>query len=353
MSYQLPFVRALKTCSDRVVTFVSRCLPVCALLTVTFGCDVVDEPEERIRLAAVGKAKAPRQTAGAINVLDTQGEPVSLSRGNLSVTVHTRGSNAVWSAASEVTIDFEAPPLLDVVMVADNSGSEDGFLPDIQGGISSFAHRILAREHDDRVGMIRVSTVADIRHPMTTSQDSYEGAIDELFITNGWTALWDGVRMANDLLVASAADPRGVTGQCYGGRLPAIVAFTDGYDNNSSDEHDTRYEGDGIDTTFNDLRDLQVGGIATTVHTVGVADDIDEEALQLLASETGGKYTNIDTYGQLVGALHGAAAKLQSMVPVCFEPARCDDDEALITVEYKEKGEVLFRQIQIDLDPGC
>lgn len=257
-----------------------------------------------------------------------------LCTGGTDVTVETRYADGEWEAAADVALDCEEPPLVDAYLVADNSGSEEDYLEDIVDALQGFAHRMLARNHDDRLGLVRVSTEASVVQDLTSDEDTFDAATEELFITNGWTALWDGMRLANDRLDATTveADADDGTVTCYSGAYPTVIAFTDGQDNNSADEHETHYAGDGIDTTVDHLQALTAGGVATIVHTVGVGDDIDSDELESLADATGGSYRRIASYGGLDGALHAAAAQISTQVPMCFVPAACDHEEVRIEV---------------------
>lgn len=162
-----------------------------------------------------------------------------------------------------------------------------------------------------------------------------------MHVANGWTALWDGIRRANELLDAGAVVRVG-DASCYGGTFRSIVVLTDGRDNNSAGEH-VRDDDDGIATRFDELLGMNAGGASTGVSVVGIGDDIDEPLLRRLATETGGTYRSIAGYAGLVGALHGEAAKMQNKTPVCFRPADCGDDEVRVTVALRRDGE--FREV--------
>ncbi len=275
-------------------------------------------------------------TAG-LSMTDGHGKPIVFKQGHTEVFVETRTQGGDWKQARDVEIDFNSPPLVDVMIVADNSGSLEEHLGKMQTAIRHFSHVMLTRAHPDRVGLVRVSTEASILSPLVESDRDLAPAIDEMFINRGWTALWDGIRLAGEVLEGQRLE-RSQERNCFAGSYASVVVFTDGADNNSADEHETSYEGDGIDTTLGDLSQLQVGGLPTPVHTVAVGSEADEGSLIELSDATGGHHTSIQTYGQLVGALRQNAAKLEAVTPLCFQPASCDDDQARLTVSIEKKG---------------
>ncbi len=296
--------------------------------------------EERVHISNVGQAvDGDMHSVVAVS----EGES-TLPLGQCDFTVETRGPGGVWQEVPDVTVSQNGPRLIDTVVVADNSGSEDGFLEDIGPAVDSFAHRILARAHDDRVGLVRVSTGASVLSELTAEESDIQSAVDEMFVANGWTALWDGVRMADEVLERGAQSVVDAE-NCIDTASRSIVLFTDGADNNSADEENSRYS-DGIDSTMADAMSVSVNGISTPVHVVEVGDDIAVQDLLDVSSATGGLYRNIQTYGALVGVLHSAADRIENGVPMCFAPASCDHSEARVTIDFPD-GTALVREFAI------
>ena len=291
---------------------------------------------------------------GALSVTTPDGESVSLQEEDVDVFVETREGGGTWRPATDVALDFNGPNQLDVVVVADNSGSEADELEVMRESIRDFSRQLNMRAHRDRVGLVRVSTVARRLASLTEDLDVLDGALDSLFVTNGWTALWDGLRLANEML---AADVLGATkGKqpevCMGRTYRAIVGFTDGRDNNSADEHVTKYASDGVDTTADQLRQLEVLGAKTPLHLVGIGPKVEDDVLGDLAESTGGRYVQVDHFRSLHGELMSAAARLESQVPVCFVPADCADTEARLTVTVTLEGAANTTSFQLPLPQG-
>lgn len=315
--------------------FTTAAVTSLALLGAACATDADDEGEDAggvwVSLSNVGPGRDGH--AGAtVTIVDGDGAPLNAGPGNTRVTVHTRGGGA-WQPATGVDVAFGSPPRLDVMMVADNSGSARAELDSVQDALHQIGHVLLAPGRH-RVGLVRVSTASTVVQPLSASEADLAGAIDGLFVTNGWTALWDGVRHANDALEAGRVTVENGTA-CFAGGVPAIVAFTDGYDNNSADERAAPEVGDGVDTSLDDLLALDAGGVATVVHTVAISDDADHASLAVLADASGGRATRIGSHGQLIGALHAAAAQLDALIPLCFAPASCAHDEARIVVSVR------------------
>src|SRR5690606_14123779 len=111
----------------------------------------------------------------------------------------------------------------------------------------------------DRIGLVRVSTEARVLQSLTGDREDIQEAVDSLFVTNGWTALWDGFRMANNELHEGQLLELEDGSSCFSGAYAVIVAMTDGMENNSAGQKNTKYPSDGIDTYFEDLLDLRAG----------------------------------------------------------------------------------------------
>ncbi len=141
----------------------------------------------------------------------------------------------------------------------------------------------------DAAALVRVSTEASVLQELTSTGSELDAAVESLFVANGWTALWDGIRLGAETLEDAFAEDAPGGGNAF----PVVVAFTDGRDNNSADEQDTSYAGDGIDTSLEDLFELEAGGLRVPVYPIGTGD-ADEEELSELAEATGGAYFDLD-----------------------------------------------------------
>ena len=253
----------------------------------------------------------------AASMADGAGEPVKLgTKPRLTVETRAEGSSS-WQTVEDITVGGKRR--IDLALVADNSSSEAALLGAIQNASKTFAHDVLGGGPSNRVGLVRVSTSASVLSELTTSATDIDAAVDGMFITNGWTALWDGVRLGKQVL----ADGENEADACGGGASPAIVLFTDGRDNNSSHEHETSVADDGIDTSSSDLAAMTAEGVQTPIHVVGVGDTVDEATLSSLAAQTGGRYVSIDGYGELESAFDVVETDVTGALPIAFAPEEC------------------------------
>lgn len=309
---------------------------------------------EGFDVSIANQGPAGEGMGGFLSLRSSDGEALTPTDDDTVVEVETRAAGGAWVPSSSVTVEHVTPPLIDTVIVADNSGSEADYEQEITEAVDHFAHTILVRQPPDRMGLVRVSTMSEVLWPLTTSEDDLRAAATgQLYVNRGWTALWDGVRMANETLAADAILSSD-TGVCMDRAFRSIVVFTDGKDNNSSDEQTTSYEGDGVDTTLDDLLDLQVYGARTVVHVVGVGNDIDHVALDTLADATGGKTKAIPNFMGLQGALHGTAAQLEHHTPFCFVPASCSHTEAKVVVKREvRKNQWETREFEMPIPANC
>jgi Mg-chelatase subunit ChlD len=318
------------------------CLGLAALLAL--GCSEKPTGESTgeisLRVSQTG-GNTEAGVATSVSISNKQGDPIPLEQVHPHFIVEASTNGGPWVALPNVEANFQGPHRLDVIVVADNSGSEAGMLDTMREAMTDFAHLTLTRAAPDRMGLVRVSTEAQVYQDLTEDSDVFAGTLDRLFVTNGWTALWDGVRQANEVLAASELpleSAGNVNGFCADRTHRAIVAFTDGRENNSADEHETIYAGDGIDTTFEDLLKLQVDGIKTPVHWVEVGDQADSDALEVMADATGARHVAVEKMGQLHGALTSTAARLTSEVPICFELTSCGSVDLRMTVQFELDG---------------
>ncbi len=291
----------------------------------------------------------------ALSVTDSSGQPVELTSDNTTIEVETRAGNSAWATVTDVDVRFGGPSRIDTILVVDNSGSQEDDIDTLRDAVKSFAHLMLAGSQNDRVGIVRVSTEATLHHELTTDYGSLETAVDEMWVNRGWTALYDGLRLANETLEAGSVvtTQRGGSGHCVDGSYLATVAFTDGEENNSSDQNPTSYAGDGIDTTLPDLLSMTVRGVQTPIHTVGIGSQTDPVALQQIAHGTGGEYRHISKYRQLKGALESAGAGIQRSIPVCFDPPSCDHDQARIFVSVDTPDGLVEQTFDVELPGDC
>ncbi|MFT7521926.1 MAG: Mg-chelatase subunit ChlD [Kiritimatiellia bacterium] len=230
-------------------------------------------------------------------VTDGAGHAVPCTQGELTVKAKLKRPDGTWAPidASEMEVLCDDGQRGDLAVVVDNSGSEDGYLPLLQTGARNVVRKVV--ERGGSASLTRISTDSTVLVGLTDSRPDLFDGVTSMHIADGWTSLYDGVRIGNETL--SARDDLGPSSECGKDRVLGMVVFTDGQDNNSADEKagviDTdQYPGDGIDTTFADLRGLEVNGIETPIYTIGLGDGIAEVELTKLAERSGGRYLHVE-----------------------------------------------------------
>jgi hypothetical protein len=198
---------------------------------------------------------------------------------------------------------------------------------------------------------------------LTSDPTELDGAIEKLFVTNGWTALWDGVRMGNETLGAGQdAGPEldtydGSEAFCAAKGKQGILVFTDGEENNSAHQElwSPDYPGDGFDTSLEDLLQLSVAGAATPIYVVGLGDDIDDDALTTLAETSGGRFVALDDLEQVDDMLVTISEYFAAAHRVCTEvPSHlCGSLDVRVTHRWTHDGTSTERSSTHHLDVPC
>lgn len=213
----------------------------------------------------------------------------------------------------------------DFALVVDNSGSEDGFLPELTISARNVMDRVLA--DGGRASLVRVSTDARVLSELTDDRRGLGAALDGMFVNDGWTALYDGIRMANETLGRAAQAQAGTrypdaASFCTASAKLGVVAITDGRENNSSHQKyasNDRYPGDGLDTELSDLKKLEVAGITTPIYTIGLGDQVAHDTLADLSEHTGGRHMRIDDRNDIFNAFDVIGDYAQARHQVCTE----------------------------------
>jgi hypothetical protein len=298
-------------------------------------------------------------------VTDAQGHGVPCGEGEVSmdVEISRNGTEGPWVLVESTELASTCVPAAngDVSLVIDNSGSLEKDLDVLRAGAERVVDRIVG--DGGRVSLVRVSTDATVASPLTGDRAVLQQGIDDLFISNGWTALWDGVRMANETLGAGVS--QGVNLETYAGasafcaseRNQGIIVFTDGAENNSRHQNlwSDKYPGDGIDTTFGDIASLKVRGAMTPIYAVGVGDDIDRGALTSMGAASGGRFVELDDMQRvddvlgMVAEYFGAAHRTCTDVPSHL----CGSLDVRVTHRYRARGQEHSEVSHHHLDVPC
>jgi hypothetical protein len=332
-----------------------RLLPLSTIpLTLALGA-CGQSPREPV----VSTVQAVRAGAGAdggnvmlsADVLVTDG-PVGVPCGDGQVTVtmevSRNGEEGPWVLIEQesITTTCVDSGRGDLALVMDNSGSQVGNLEGLRADAKRVVDQVLGEQ--GRASFVRVSTEAGVKSELTDDPRALSAAIDGMFVANGWTALWDGVRMGNETLGAGrlAKDQLETysdkEGFCAASQKQGIVVFTDARDNNSAGAKLTseKYPGDGIDTSLEDILSLKVGGTQTPIYVVGLGDQVDPLALGALAEKSGGRFFGVDSPDQAGDVLGSISEYFGSAHRVCTEiPSHlCGGLDVRVTQHFNAHG---------------
>jgi hypothetical protein len=259
-------------------------------------------------------------------VTEMSGDAVPCGVGSVEFTVEVsrNGEAGPYQLIdkAEVFRTCSSPSQGQLAMVLDNSQSLDDELDTLKGAALRVSDTVIDR--GGQVSLTRVSTNAKILSGLSSDREALRTAIDEMFVTNGWTSLYDGVRMANETLGMAhlkAGDQRfeNADGFCNMGGSQSILVFTDGGENNSRHQmhYSESYPGDGINTSLGDLLQLNVAASTTPVYTVGLGEEADHQALNGLAHASGGRHVAMDDPGDIEDVLSMLAEYNESTHRVC------------------------------------
>ena len=253
--------------------------------------------------------------------------PCELGELQVTMSYSTQGDTGPWTEIStDLIVRCGGGTNGDLAIVVDNSGSTASVVDTLTTASSGLIDDVIAS--GGRASITRVSTEAQPLHPLSSDAQSLQAALNDGLITgsNGWTALWDGVRVGNESFGGAVAHRDGAVSWdsledfCGASDRLGILAFTDGQENNSNDQqaydHEA-YPGDGFNTTLDDLKHLHVAGQTTPIYTVSLGDAPDTEALRELSDATGGVHTAISDVSQISDVFETVADYFESSYQVC------------------------------------
>jgi len=290
------------------------------------------------------------------------GPAIDCTEGTLSVDVELRKANGKGFekvSTQQVQVRCEGSVGPDIALVVDNSGSESGTLAEVREASSRLIDHVQAAH--GRVSLVRVSTQPSVLEPLTADAEQARAALSELHVSNGWTALYDGVRVGNEtlgdaLLGEQQQAPADQAEFCGLDPQRAILLFTDGHENNSSDQHATeKYPGDGFDTTLDDLTRLRTRGTTTPIYTVGLGDDVDHDALTALAEQTGGKHHRTDSSDAVQDLFANIASYTGPRFKVCasLPTTRCGSNDVRLSYRWDGEGRTISGSRESSLNVAC
>jgi hypothetical protein len=223
-------------------------------------------------------------------------------------------------------------------MVLDNSGSQASVIDLTKVGAKNFASEIMA--DGGAISLTRVSTDSGVLSGLSTDTALIQQELDGMFVNGGWTALYDGIRLGNETLGASLDASAGqvtytdVDDFCNSSERYGVVAFTNGFENNSAQQKLVTTGNDGIDTTLDDLKQLSVDSVGTPLYIIGLGDDVNDAELQDLSDQTGGRYLQVASEQDIPAAYDFIADYQSTSSKVCLEVGRRGCGQTTVRVSY-------------------
>lgn len=288
---------------------------------------------------------------------DVQGRSLPCEDMGLSVTVEYAPGGVTGSfvplESTKVRVSCEKDEPLYLGIVVDNSGSQGEELSEIQAGAKNLARDVIRR--GGKVSLTRVSTQAKNLVALTDNLESINQALEATQVKKGWTALYDGIRMASEALgkeVIAESSQNG-NSSCRRGQRTAIAVFTDGADNNSADENNDK-ESDGFATNIEDLMGLSHLGVKVPVFGIGMGKDVNQQVLESLASASGGVHLAIENHHAVGEAFGRISDALRESVEVCADlPVTCGEVGVRVTYSYTLNGEQVTSQETYSTEVEC
>lgn len=339
-----------------------------SLGSLLFAC--APEQAEEVDLQSMAQMIRAAQVESGDSVLSFDvvltepgsGPAINCTEGVLSVDVEmakpgSKKFDTVSTQNIRVRCDGSIGP--DIALVIDNSGSESGTLNDVRDAASRLIEHVEGA--NGRISLVRVSTEPSVLQPLSNDMDAARAALGDLHVSNGWTALYDGIRVGNETLGGAVLSEDGLsagTEDDFCGIDPqrAILMFTDGQENNSSDEHATEnYPGDGINTRLEDLARLQARGVATPIYSVGLGDEVDHDSLRDLAERSGGKHHRTSSPGAVTELFQHIASYSGPRFKVCasLPTTRCGVHDVKLKYRWDGAGRTINGSRSSTLNIAC
>lgn len=318
--------------------------------TVGVGCTSESKIDDAISTSMqamrVGTGPDGRVYLG-LDFLATDGSnrAVPCGRGELEVKVEvsTNGSAGPFTTlpGNAVNVGCAVPGNGEAALVLDNSGSVAGQIDLVKDAAKTFVDGVV--QPGGKASLVRVATDASILAPLSRNAADLKYRIGQLDGAKAWTALYDGVRLANETFGGEIVDPNqrdrdaNLEAFCKKDKRRGIVVFTDGQENNSKSEHSDlkNYPGDSIDTTLDDLHNLRVQGVTTPIYTVGLGGNVDHVGLGALAKATGGRHLSIQNANEVTEAFSKVAEYFGATAETCAEVPGVGCGDLLVRVSWK------------------
>jgi len=229
-------------------------------------------------------------------------------------------------------------------LVVDNSASAEDHLDFIKSSSKKLVDDVV--NGGGKTSLTRISTNSSIRNLMSDDKDELHNSIDALWSSNGYTAMYDAMRMGfstMNMIEPTYVDNGRLDQFCDNRSRKAMVLFSDGGENNSLDDYKEKYDfikypGDGIDTKIEDIIGLSEK-LQSPIYTIGLGDDHDAEAMKLIAEKTGGIYISGQTREEIPSLFEKIGTFLKGSTSLCFDVRKLSCGTKKLKVQYNYNAE--------------
>ena len=210
--------------------FCSKFVPFLVVLLVFFffGCNQTDEvvtPGNVTNIETNGSLTPTSHSSveGSLFVTDQEGNPVTISTGDVSAVMTWASDDPSASSNGTVTLTSSSNQHIASAITMDYSGSmhtPTTLIPCMETGVTAYINRM---HHGDLAELIKFSTDVAVVQNFTTSKPDLLNAVTSNSPTGGTTALYQSIYKAT-------MDVSGQSNNC----LRTVIAFTDGAENHST-----------------------------------------------------------------------------------------------------------------------
>ncbi len=268
------------------------------------------------------------------------GTPLGCDSTGINFTIKKYFNNQLQEDSGDISVECQENKPSKVGIVLDNSGSIRSHRLIIESGVDALLDEVA--KSGSTFSLTEVHTNSQIITPLTDSKTLFKENMKKMINKDGWTALYDGIRLGHESL-EDKVSWEGESDPACNVERKAIIVMTDGYENNSREQKYEEYSleefpGDKIDTTLDDLKLLRSNERKIPIFTIGVGGDVDANGLSDLSNETGGSYRALSDFKEMPEAFQEIGDYLRSPYHVCVESKEMACGEYKVEISYSSEN---------------
>ncbi len=285
-------------------------------------------------------AHTENQMSFDIMPVTSEGIPIGCEDSNINFQISQYKDGVEIENSSLINIKCEDSVSSDVGLVIDNSGSVRSHRLIVEKSLEKLSNHLFSI--GSMISLTEVNTNSYVRSPLINSTEKLTNAYSSFLNRDGWTSLYDGVRMSHETLEDRFVFDDEIESACDSKRK-AIIIMTDGKENNSNDQMYEEYSlddfpGDSIDTTVDDIRSLNSNYRKVPIFSIGVGAEVDELSLRNISESSGGTFRSLSEFNQVESAFIDISNFLQSPYSVCVDSSSLSCGEYKVIVDYNSES---------------